>query len=446
MQTPELPVVLSLYTQVAPDELFRVLQQNLGMTVHDGIYTPRVVLWMMMLQRLDSRGTLGRVVEQLVQGKLDVLLSRCKRVRQKEISPATGGYSQARKKLPLSLLERSMEQILQRLRVHVSEPSPLLDRRVYVVDGSSVQLQARSELEQAYPPAENQHGKSHWPVMRIVVLHDLETGLAERPCWGPMHGSQAVSEQSLAEQAMEPLPPKSVIVADRNFGIYSIAYGAQQRGHTVVLRLTDVRAKRLFGGPIRRECDCAVRWQPSRFDQVQLPPDTAEAGVAGRLIARRVGRGKSKKWLYLFTTLEIAADEVVAQYGRRWNVETDLRYLKQTVRLQRLTGQSADLIEKELLAAVLAYNLVRAIMCLAARGKGIAARDLSFTSAYNIVSDGLASVLATQNEAEQLQRLEKILDLVGRCRLPRRTKRRSYPRAVWGRGYRYAVRRRSKTK
>jgi hypothetical protein len=382
------------------------------------------------------------VVEQVVQGKLDALLSRCKRVQQKEISLATGGYCQARQSLPLALMERSMEEILQRLRKHLSEPTPLGDRRGYVVDGSSVQLEARAELQQAYPPAENQHGKSHWPVVRMVVLHDLETGLAERPCWGPMYGPQAVSEQGLAEQAMEPLPPRSVIVGDRNFGIFATAYGAQQRGHAVVLRLTVVRAKRLLGAPISREGEYAVEWRPSRFDQVQLQRGPAEAGIAGRLIARRVGRGNSKQWLFLFTTLEMAANEVVELYGRRWSVETDLRCLKQTVRLQRLAGQSVDLMEKELLAAVLAYNLVRAIMYLAARRAGIHTRQLSFTSAYNIVSDGLANVLATPTLPEQLERLERIVDLVGRCRLPRRTKRRSYPRAVWGRGYRYPVRRR----
>ena len=53
------------------------------------------------------------------------------------------------------------------------------------------------------------------------------------------------------------------------------------------------------------------------------------------------------------------------KYPRRWNIETDLRSLKQTVRLQRITVQSLDMMEKELLVAVLAYNLVRAVMFLA---------------------------------------------------------------------------------
>ena len=54
-------------------------------------------------------------VEQLAQGQLDPLLSRCKRVREKNIALATGGYCQARQNLPKVLMERSVDEILQRL-------------------------------------------------------------------------------------------------------------------------------------------------------------------------------------------------------------------------------------------------------------------------------------------------------------------------------------------
>jgi hypothetical protein len=103
---------------------------------------------------------------------------------------------------------------------------------------------------------------------------------------------------------------------------------------------------------------------------------------------------------------------VVALYGQRWHIETDLRSLKQTMRLNRLSVQSVDMMEKELLAAVLAYNLVRAIMCLAAQTAGIHSRQLSFTYAYNIVQDGIASVLAGSTDAEQVKRMERIVQLV----------------------------------
>jgi hypothetical protein len=436
--------IFDLYLRLAPAELFRLLQRQIGVTVRNGIYSTRLVMWMMINQRLHARGTLASSVEQLVQGRFDPLLSRCKRVQEKRIAVSTGGYCQARQHLPKLLVSRSMDELIERLRSRLLEVGSRLPRRVYLLDGSSLQLEHEPELLKAYPPASNQHGKSHWPVIRLVVLHDLETGLAERPYWGPLNGSRAVSEQALAERVMQHVPAGSVIIGDRNFGIFSTAYSAQQQGLAVVGRLTAARAKSLMGGPISRVGDYPVCWRPSRWDGKGQRHWPADAGVEGRLIAWRVGRGKHKQWLYLFTTLSLPAEEVVELYGRRWNIETDLRSLKQTVRLQRITVQSADMMEKELLVAVMAYNLVRAIMFLAANRAKIDVRQLSFTYACNIVLDGYPKVLAAYGAKRQQQELEGIIDLVARCRLPKRTKRRSFPREVWGRGYRFPIRRREK--
>jgi putative transposase len=442
----DLLAMLDLYRQVAPAELFRLLQQQMGVKARNGIYSARVVIWMMIHQRLQARGTLASSVEQLVQGRFDPLLSQCKRAREKKIGLSTGGYCQARQHLPKLLVSRSMDEWMERLRSRLLESAAPLADRVYLLDGSSLQLEHEPELVQAFPPASNQHGKSHWPVMRIVVLHDLETGLAERPCWGPLNGAQAVSEQALAERAMQPLPAGSVIVGDRNFGIFSTAYHAQQRGLGVVLRLTEVRAKSLADRPISGSGEYPVCWRPSRWDGGKKGPRAwpADARLEGRLIAWRVGRGKHQQWLYLFTTLSLPPEAVVELYGRRWRIETDLRSLKQTVRLQRIAAHSADMMEKELLVAVMAYNLVRAIMFQAAQRANIDPRQLSFTYACNIVLDGYPRVLAAPSAQQQQQELERIIGLVARCRLPNRTKRRSYPREVWGRGYRFPVRRREK--
>jgi len=67
-----------------------------------------VVIWMMISQRLHARGTLASSVEQLVQGRFDALLSRCKRVQDKKIALATGGYCQARQHLSKLLVSRCM--------------------------------------------------------------------------------------------------------------------------------------------------------------------------------------------------------------------------------------------------------------------------------------------------------------------------------------------------
>src|SRR5580700_4230636 len=59
--------IFNLYVQLAPAELFRLVQQEVRVVVRTGIYSARVVIWMMMNQRLQPRGTLASSVEQLAQ-------------------------------------------------------------------------------------------------------------------------------------------------------------------------------------------------------------------------------------------------------------------------------------------------------------------------------------------------------------------------------------------
>jgi putative transposase len=64
---------------------------------------------------------------------------------------------------------------------------------------------------------------------------------------------------------------------------------------------------------------------------------------------------------------------------RACRIETDLRSLKRTVRLQHVAAKSKGMMEKELIMATAAYNLVRAVMSLAAERCKLDPRQLSFS-------------------------------------------------------------------
>ena len=159
------------------------LQQQARMKIRRSVYTAQVVIWLMIRQWLQPKGTLATSVEALLAGAADGLLSGCGRAQQKRISRRIGGYSHARQRLPKRLCWQVMTELVLRLREMLN---PEGGRPAYLLDGSSLELEASPSLRKAYPPGENQHGRAHWPVLRIVVLHELETGLAEEPHWGPM--------------------------------------------------------------------------------------------------------------------------------------------------------------------------------------------------------------------------------------------------------------------
>ena len=431
MTSSDAQSVLCLYERIVTAGLLQYLQKQAGMKPRRGIYSARVVLWMMMLQRLHAGATLANAVQWLIQGAAGSLLHNCHRVRRRRISARTGGYCQARQKLPKLLCRQVTEEIIEQLRQVLSQdvPDP---RNVFLLDGSSIELEHCPELVRSYPPAQNQHGKSHWPALRMVVAHDVDTGIAQPPHWGPMYGPAAVSEQALAEEIMARLPEGATVLGDRNFGVFWTAHAAHQRGLSVLLRLTEMRARKL-AGPLSQAGEYAVVWKASRSDGGKHRNFDQDCFVVGRLIAVRVGRGKSKQWLYLFTTLALPPEEIVKLYGRRWNIETDLRSLKRTVRLHHIHAKSQDMLEKELLMATSAYNFVRAVMCMAARRNRIDPRQLSFAGVLNVVNCAWAKLITAPSKRAHDEEFFRVLDLSAQCTLPKRSKRRSYPRQTWRR-------------
>ncbi len=249
-----------------------------------------------------------------------------------------------------------------------------------------------------------------------------------------MHGPDAISEQQLLESAIGRLPGGSVVIGDANFGVFSVAYTGAQSDHPVLLRLTTVRAQRLAGAPLRDGMDSPVVWSPSRWDRKSHPHLPVDACVRGRLLVRQVqpDNGATPFLLYLFTTLATAADEVLNLYGKRWSIETDLRTLKATLRLDQLTCCTPDMVAKEIAAGIAAYNLVRAVTCMASEQSGIPPRGYSFTTVRRIVEVFTAKLTAAPDTQAAKQIFDQMMHCVQQARLPHRSRKRpSYPRHVW---------------
>lgn len=405
-------------------------------------------MWLLVLQRLQGGAGLGAAVLELLRGLPSGFWPRpCKRIHDwqqhgKTPSSHTGAYNQARQALPLPVVQRSCDRIFQELSAQLKPSSAEPSRRAFLLDGSSMRMAHTPELCRRYPAGSNQHGEAHWPLLKILVAHDLQTGLAMRPEWGPMYGPHAVSEQRLLETAIERLPGGSIIVGDANFGVFSVAWAAAQRRYPVVLRLTAARARRLAGAALRDGIDCEVAWKPSAYERKSHPELPEDAHVRGRLIVRQVqpDNGGKPFLLALFTTLPGTQKEILNLYGQRWKIETDLRTLKSNLRLDQFTCSSPDMVAKEIEMAMAAYNLVRALTCQASQQSGVPPRGYSFAQVQRIVQTFGPALAEAGNSRKAKQIYEQMMYYVQQAKLPRRRKRPTYPRKVWGKGAKFPTR------
>jgi hypothetical protein len=430
-----------LHIAASASSIDQICQKH-GCKGRRGIYSMVVVAWLMIYQRLHSKGTLSSAVQFLARQAIHWQCARVgKRMREGRISTATGGYCQARRKMPKLVASDVCDHIVEQLQALMREQLPDVPRPVFLMDGTSLRLAHERELMKAFPPGRNQHGDNHWPTLRMVAFHDAQTGLAARPSWGPMYGKRAVSEQELARESLGRLPADGIIMADINFGIFWLAHTVQETERLMLLRLLPARAlKVLCGKGLRVGRRRKVEWKASVFDRKAHPKLPEGAVVKGWMVACR-HPGEKGEMLYFFTNLDLKPKRILALYKLRWNIETDLRSLKRTLELHQVTGKSKDMVEKEVLMAVCAYNVVRAVMYLSASRAGLRPRQLSFSVAQDAVMAAWPYLQRAQDPTEFHPEMQRLLRVVAQAKLPKRSRRRSYPREIWGRGGHFPFRR-----
>jgi hypothetical protein len=120
------------------------------------------------------------------------------------------------------------------------------------------------------------------------------------------------------------------------------------------------------------------------------------------------------------------ADEIVELRMSRWEVETNLRHLKTTMKMEVLHCKSVDGVKKEVAVFVLVYNLVRALMLEAAARQKVPLSRISFADALHWLKhakpeDALPRLVVNPHRPDRLEprvlkRRRKPYDLMTRPR------------------------------
>jgi Transposase DDE domain len=391
------------------------------------LYTPLVVLWCLILQRLQADHTDDAVVTHLQTGAADALDPHDPHqqpLSQRLRSESTAAYVQARARLPLALLQRALVHLVAHVQATLVTTTPAATwhgHPVRLLDGTTFRLAPTPALVAAYGQASNQYGDGYWVVVRSVASFCLHTQL----CTAFTEAPPATSESALVHAVMAQEGPDTVFVGDSNFGVYRVAQVATAMGQQVVLRLRADRAEALLRangqrGPRAEAQAWVVQWARKADTQYEA---TLPAGpLAGRVLYVRLQQpGFRPRALYLFTTLPDAPPyvraEVVALYGLRWQVERDYRQIKTTLEMEEFTAQSPAVFRLELAAGLLTYNLVRAVMVQAAQQAGVAVTRLSFARCWRRLREALlVGVPAWVGGPEQVG--AHLLVRLAQCRLP----------------------------
>ena len=121
-------------------------------------------------------------------------------------------------------------------------------------------------------------------------------------------------------------------------------------------------------------------------------------------------------------------------YERRWDGEVDIRSIKAAMKMDVLRCKTPEMVEKEIWAHLLAYNLLRTVMAVAAAASDVEPRKISFKGAKQAVTAFAPKIEAARPE-DRGRLIDALLKTVAYHRVgnrpgrwePRARKRRPKP-------------------
>ena len=123
------------------------------------------------------------------------------------------------------------------------------------------------------------------------------------------------------------------------------------------------------------------------------------------------------------------AEQLMVLYARRWRLELCLRDLKTTMGMEQLRCKTPDMAEKELLAYLVAHNLMRCVIAQAVATFQVDMERVSFKGALDALRQYSDAIAKARNQKMRRQLWEDLLLNLARDLVPYRPKR-SEPRAV----------------
>jgi len=355
-----------------------------GVTFKQRIYIPLVTLWMFLSQVLDPDHSCRAAVARLI-----VWLALNDR---EPCSSDTGSYCDARHRLPLGVIIELVHQTARKIDAEASNQWLWKDRKVSLLDGSTVSMPDTPENQQAFPQANTQKPGLGFPVARLVALISLATGVVRDLAVGPYKGKET-GETALFRTLLDGLEPGEIVLGDRCFASYFMIAALIHRGVDCLFRMHQRRKFDFHRGRRLGSEDHVVTWtkpeRPEWMDEETYAQIPSELEI--RELRFKVNRpGFRVNELVLVTTMldgaQYTKEDLASLFLERWNIELDLRSIKDVLQMDVLRCMSPEMVEKEIWMHLLAYNLIRGVMAEAAKAHDKQPRQLSFKGALQTMT------------------------------------------------------------
>jgi hypothetical protein len=341
LQDGQLPL-----TDVLTEEGLEGALEEIKAPWNERIFTPLVTLWVFLGQVLAADQSCRAAVARLIAHRVARGLKPC--------SSETGGYCQARGRLPERFFAVIARMVGRRLDERVDPKWLWKGRRACLFDGSTVAMPDTPENRSDYPLTYNQTPGTCFPVARIGAIISLSCGaiLDLGIC---RYAGKGQGEVSLLRRLWDILRPGDVLLGDRLMGNWASIHWLQQRGVDTVSRLGALRTADFRKGTRLGKDDHVVVWKkPSSIRSVDRQTyNSLPDSITVREVRFRVEqRGFRTRSIVVVTTIldpeQASREELASLYRARWNNELDLRSIKITLQMDMIRCKTPELVRKEI--------------------------------------------------------------------------------------------------
>ena len=299
-------------------------------------------------------------------------------------SLSSGPYCKARQRLSMSLVQRLGREVGQALCERKPRVWRWRGREVKLVDGTTLWMPDTASNQVCYPQNRAQAPGLGFPLARLVGIISLSNGAMLHWASGPCEG-EGSGETALLWELSARLAAGDIVVADRYYAGYFMVARLQQMGVDVLIRQHRSRRSDFRRGERLGVRDHVVQWRcPAR------PQWMDEATYEQMPSCMRLREVQVGGWILVSTLRDhrrVSKVELHQLYCQRWKIELDLRAIKSVMQMGQLRCKTPQMVQKEIAAHLLAYNLVRALMAQAAALYQIGPpRELSFKAAVQLIN------------------------------------------------------------
>jgi hypothetical protein len=381
------------FADILTEASIRDVLNEHGVQYRDRVFSPVTTIWGFLGQVLSEDHSCRDAVSRIIAHRAANGMTVC--------SPNTASYCTARSRVPASVLSVLTKRTAEELQASAGDLWKWNGRSVFIVDGSHVSMPDTEENQAVYPQVPNQKPGLGFPLARITVALSLATGACHDLAIAPYQG-KGTGEKTLFRRMYDTLKPGDVVLADALFDDYFIACELCDRKIDLVARVQHERvgSRTAQSGP---DGDIIVWQRPNKprgmtGEQYRRYPK--------QLLMRQVtvdardkdNRVKQFKVITTILARSIDGKQIGDLYERRWDGEVDIRSIKSTMQMDILRCKTPDMIHKEIWTHLLAYNLLRTVMAVAANENDIEPRKVSFKGAKQALTAFAPKIEAARPE------------------------------------------------